>query len=575
MTAHTEHPRPSMRRNSYVNLNGLWDVTFTSTEQLPSDYTGTINVPFSPEAELSGVGRQLQPGEWLHYRRDFTPPDGDGGRVLLHFGAVDHFCRVFVNEREVGSHRGGYLPFTLDVTDSLCDGDNTLQLAVFDPSDTGEQSRGKQKLKAGGMFYTAQSGIWQTVWMERVPECYVKRLDIRPDPRRASVTVCAETSLPAEGAVTLLWQGKEIARGRTGEEIPIPTGFVRFWTPETPYLYDVVVTLPDGDRVESYFALRTFSVEWDKEGILRIFLNGKPYLLHGLLDQGYWKEGLYTAPSDEAMVTDIQTAKDLGFNLLRKHIKIEPERWYYHCDRLGMVVWQDMVNGGGKYPSWFLTYAINVFHPILRRFPDGCYRFFARANGEERAHYYEELAEMVRHLGKHPSIGAWVPFNEGWGQFDAKKATALIRSLDSTRLIDEASGWFDQGGGDMYSIHSYFFPLRVRPKKDRVFALTEFGGISWPCPGHVTTDKVYGYGTAKDKAALTERYRKLMVEKMLPQIKRGLSALVYTQISDVEDEVNGILTYDRDVVKIGEETLKRTSAALFAEFARCTEEELK
>ena len=565
-----------MRRESYVNLNGVWDYAITDCEEFPLSFDGGIVVPFSPEAELSGVGRQLKPNEYLHYRRTFIPPEGQGGRVLLHFGAVDYHSRVFVNGALAGEHKGGYLPFSFDITDLLLDGENSLWLAVTDPSDTAQQARGKQKLKSGGMFYTAQSGIWQTVWMERVADNHISALNITPDAERGTVLV-AVSARDAAGAEVTVRQGEcVITQGVCGSDgqalLSIPSDQLRLWSPEDPYLYDLTVSLRDGDRVESYFALRKFSVERDGKGILRIFLNGKPYLLNGLLDQGYWKEGLYTAPSDEAMVRDIETAKRLGFNLLRKHIKIEPERWYYHCDRLGMVVWQDMVNGGGVYPSWFLTYAINVFHPILRRFPDGNYTFFARTDAEERENYYLELEDMIRHLRNHPSIGAWVPFNEGWGQFDASRASELVRRLDPDRLIDEASGWFDQGGGDMYSIHSYFYPLRVKPQKDRVFALTEFGGISWPCPGHTTTDKVYGYGTAKNREELSERYRKLMEEKMLPQLSRGLSALVYTQVSDVEDEVNGIMTYDREVIKIREDVLVHCAKALAEEFERCTGE---
>ena len=314
----------------------------------------------------------------------------------------------------------------------------------------------------------------------------------------------------------------------------------------------------------------------DAKGILRFTLNGKPYFLNGLLDQGYWPEGLYTPPGDDAMIRDISTMKDMGFNLLRKHIKIEPQRWYYHCDRLGMVVWQDMVNGGGKYKDWFVTTAINVAPKLLRRFPDTkpFYGMFARTDETERRRYYEELAEMVALLESHPCIGCFVPFNEGWGQFDAPKATALIRSLDpQKRPVDETSGWFDQKGGDVDSIHNYFYPLRVKPAQNRVVALSEYGGIAWPCPGHITTEKVYGYGTAKTQEELARRYEKLVLSSVLPQIKRGLSALVYTQVSDVEDEINGIFTYDRQVVKLPGQAALACAKALREEFARCTGKE--
>lgn len=531
-------------------------------------------VPFSPESKLSGVEKQLKPDQWLHYVRWFQPPGGNGGKVILHFGAVDHFCKVWVNHQLVGTHRGGYLPFSMEVTTALLPENNLLQVAVSDPSDSGHQARGKQKLSPGGMFYPAQSGIWQTAWLERVPDNYVERLHITPvfDQKQLEVKVFARR--PEGANVRILCLGDLIAEGCCGKDgqtvITVPQERFYPWSPEDPFLYDLIVALPDGDLVQSYFAFRKFSVKPDINGIPRIFLNDSPYFLHGLLDQGYWKEGLYTPPSDQAMVDDIVMAKELGFNLLRKHVKIEPDRWYYHCDRLGMIVWQDMVNGGGEYASWFVTYAVNVFQPFLRRWKDHNYRLFARTNPDERAHFYQELAEMVELLSVHPCIGAWIPFNEGWGQFDAAKATALIRSLDPTRLIDEASGWFDQGGGDIHSIHNYFYPLRVRPQKARAAALTEYGGISWVHPEHRNCQKTYGYGTAKNAAEFTRRFCNLLENSVLPQIRNGLSALVYTQLSDVEEEVNGLLTYDRQVIKIGADTALRCAEALKQEFRRCT-----
>lgn len=568
-----EYPRPNLKRESYVNLNGYWQYAMTQSVQTPDSYDGDILVPFSPECKCSGVERQLAPDQWLHYRRSFSAPEGEGGRVLLHFGAVDHEASIFVNGISAGMHRGGYLPFSLDITDALSHGENILTVAVTDPSDTGEQARGKQKLARGGMFYTPQSGIWQTVWMERVPDNYIRRIQVTPCRSLDSVRVQIFADRAENARVEVWKEGKFVVSGCCDEggevTVFIPEDSRALWSPEHPNLYELKVSLPDGDRVESYFALRSFSVERDKKGILRMCLNGSPYLLNGLLDQGYWPESLYTPPSDEAMIYDIQTAKNLGFNLLRKHIKIEPERWYYHCDRLGMVVWQDMVNGGGKYPSWFLTYAINICPGLLRYWPDKNYRFFARTDAGERARYYEELGEMVEQLYNHPCIGAWVPFNEGWGQFDAPKATALVRSLDGTRLIDEASGWFDQRGGDFYSIHNYFFPLRISPQKDRIVALTEFGGISWPCPGHVTHEKTYGYGTAGSREEMSEKYRRLMEKKVLPNLSRGLSVLVYTQLSDVEEEVNGILTYDRQVIKVEEDVMRECARRLNEEFERC------
>jgi len=572
-----QYPRPLLERSSWLNLNGTWRYAMTSSADTPAAYDGDILVPFSPEAPLSGVGRQLKPGETLHYFRTFMPPEGDGGRVMLHFGAVDYACEVFINDQPAGRHTGGYLPFSFDITSLLIEGENTLSLTVTDPSDTGHQARGKQKLNRGGMYYTAQSGIWQTVWMERVPDAYITAIRVTPDFENRTARIHVDMGAGSTQGIRLTVSagGETVAVCETdacGEASADLSAAFFPWAPDTPFLYDLIAEHPQGDRAKSYFAMRVFSHEKDARGLWRFTLNAKPILLNGLLDQGYWPEGLYTPPSEEAMLRDIKTMKDMGFNLLRKHIKIEPQRWYYHCDRLGMIVWQDMVSGGGKYADWFVTYAINVAPAILRRFPDGplTRRLFARTDAAERETYYKELEAMIRLLGDHPCIGGWVPFNEGWGQFDAKKATALIRHLDAQgRPIDEASGWFDQGGGDMYSVHNYFYPLRVKARKNRVYALTEFGGIAWPCPGHCSDEKVYGYGTAQDQAELTARFRALMLETIMPQLKKGLSALVYTQVSDVEDEVNGLLTYDREIEKIAIEDVREINDALYAEFERC------
>lgn len=575
----SEYPRPLLQRSSWINLNGNWNHAFTDSPEYPAQWDGSILVPYSPEAPLSGVSRQLKPQEYLHYERTFTADPADGLRTLLHFGAVDHACRVYINGHEVGSHCGGYLPFTFDITDALREGENMLYLCVQDPSDTGDQARGKQKLKRGGMYYTAQSGIWQTVWMEHVPAQHITSLQITPSLSGRSVHIRAHLSDPAawEGAAACVWAGGEklcsAALSETGEcMLSIPEENLHLWSPESPFLYDLTLTLASGDTVKSYFAMREFGVARDRHGLLRFTLNGEFILLHGLLDQGYWPEGLYTPPDDEAMVSDIRSMKDLGFNLLRKHVKIEPQRWYYHCDRLGMIVWQDMPNGGGRYNAWLVTYAINVLPALLRLLPDSMYALLARSDTGERARYYEELAQMVALLDSHPCIGSWCPFNEGWGQFDARKATALIRSLDNqARPVDEASGWFDQGGGDMYSLHNYFYPLRVRRQTKRVAALTEYGGVAWACPGHTSTGATYGYGAAKTQADFCRKYKKLLMDSVLPQLRNGLSALVYTQVSDVEDEINGLLTYDRKVTKLDRETAVACAAALREEFRRVTE----
>ena len=583
-----EYPRPAMRRDSCEILNGPWQYAITQTAEYPAAWQGSILVPYSSEAPASGVGRTLQPGQWLHYHRLFAPPAGEGGRVLLHFGAVDYACAVQVNGHLAGGHRGGYWPFTLDITDLLNGTDrNSLWVAVQDPTSHGTQARGKQTLKPGGMFYPAQSGIWQTVWLERVPDNYIQTLTVTPDYDARTVTVRVHTAKPG-GAVNL-WAmvragGVTIAEDWGSDEadqdgevtLNIPEEHFFPWSPDTPFLYDLTVGTNQGeeagfDTVHSYFALRKWSCAPDAHGVLRFCLNDKPILLNGLLDQGYWPEGLYTPPSDAAVERELSEVKALGFNLLRKHAKIEPQRWYYHCDRLGLIVWQDIVNGGSAYNLWFVTYLTNVLQPLLRRFPDGkaCRRLLSRAKPAGREEYAHELADTVQALRCHPCIACWVPFNEGWGQFDAGKAVQALRTLDGTRLVDEASGWFDQGGGDVHSLHNYFYPLRIRPQK-RTVALSEYGGIAWPMPGHEPPRKTYGYGTAKDRQELTARYKKLQLKTVLPQLEKGLSALVYTQLTDVEDEVNGLFTYDRAAVKPDANAVRSVNAALAAEFARVT-----
>ena len=583
-----EYPRPALRRDSCEILNGPWQYAITQTAEYPAAWQGSILVPYSPEAPASGVGRTLQPGQWLHYHRLFAPPAGEGGRVLLHFGAVDYACAVQVNGHLAGGHRGGYWPFTLDITDLLNGtGRNSLWVAVQDPTGHGTQARGKQTLKPGGMFYPAQSGIWQTVWLERVPDNYIQTLTVTPDYDARTVTVRVHTAKPG-GAVNL-WAmvragGVTIAEDWGSDEadqdgevtLNIPEEHFFPWSPDTPFLYDLTVGTNQGeeaefDTVHSYFALRKWSCAPDAHGVLRFCLNDKPILLNGLLDQGYWPEGLYTPPSDAAVERELSEVKALGFNLLRKHAKIEPQRWYYHCDRLGLIVWQDIVNGGSAYNLWFVTYLTNVLQPLLRRFPDGkaAYSLLSRAKPASRESYQTELKATVEALRCHPCIACWVPFNEGWGQFDAGKAVQALRALDGTRLVDEASGWFDQGGGDVHSLHNYFYPLRIRPQK-RTVALSEYGGIAWPMPGHEPPRKTYGYGTAKDRQELTARYKKLQLKTVLPQLEKGLSALVYTQLTDVEDEVNGLFTYDRAAVKPDANAVRSVNAALAAEFARVT-----
>ena len=537
-----EYPRPQMMRESYRNLNGLWDYAITDTDTCPENWDGKILVPFSPEAELSGVGRTLLPGQYLWYRRELVEMPQTGMRLLLHFGAVDQECRVWLNGRLLGGHTGGYTAFTLDATDALAES-NVLLVAVRDGTDTNELSRGKQKTKRGGIWYTPQSGIWQTVWAEWVPERYISALRITPDAARSCVRVTVQSEY--DGVCYLHFHGRRIG-GFTNRETTIRVENAELWSPEHPKLYDFSAEL-GSDRVESYFALRDTAVGKDSAGRPCLLLNGKPYFHSGVLDQGYYPDGLYTAPSDEAMIYDITLMKRMGFNMLRKHIKIEPMRWYYHCDRLGMLVWQDMMNGGGDYR--LLTISAPLFTHRSRS--DHDYRRFARTDAAGRAAYYTELTEMVTQLYSCPCIVMWVPFNEGWGQFDAAEAVRRIEALDKTRTIDHASGWHDQRIGSIQSLHVYFYPYRYKPDRlGRAVVLSEFGGYQLPVAGHTWNDANFGYKGYKTPEALMEAYRKLFETQILPARRKGLAASVYTQLSDVEDEVNGFVTYDRKVEKL-------------------------
>lgn len=553
----TEYPRPQMRRDSYLNLNGRWEYAITDSDELPRRWDGTILVPFSPESALSGVGRSLQPGQTLWYRREVILPQGfipADGRLLLHFGAVDQETAVYWNGRLLGRHMGGYNAFTLDATDALGPR-NSLVVRVHDDTDASFHSRGKQKTRRGGIWYTPQSGIWQTVWMEAVPRHYIESLRIVPLFDQSAVEVMVRCSQPLQCEATV--DGRTVPF-TSGEPARIPMPDFRAWSPEDPYLYDLSVTLGE-DRVESYFGMRKMEVRADRGGVKRLFLNGEPYFQSGLLDQGYWPDGLYTAPSDEALIYDIQTAKAMGFNLLRKHIKVEPMRWYYHCDRLGMLVWQDMPSGGGKYR--FSTITLPLVTGIHRR--DNHYRAFARASSQGRGEYIDELEEMVGQLFNAPSVVLWVPFNEGWGQFDSTLVMERLRALDPTRPVDPASGWHDQGAGELRSLHVYFKPFRFRrDRRGRALALSEFGGYNLRVDGHCFNQKDYGYRRLPDAAALWRDFSRLYEREVLPAVPKGLCASVYTQLSDVEDELNGLMTYDRRVVKLDADEVRELNERL-------------
>ncbi len=552
-----EYPRPQFRRDSYLNLNGLWSYAIVKEEECPDRLDGEILVPFSPESPLSGVGCQLLPDEYLFYRRSFTLPEGfNRGRVLLHFDAVDQEAWVTVNGQQVGMHVGGYLPFSFDITDALRDGENILTVRVRDVSDVMYYARGKQKLQRGGIFYTAQSGIWQTVWLESVPDDYITRLKLTPLYDDGCIRIETQASGDAQTEIEIYDGGQKIA-GASGADITIKLENFKSWSPESPFLYDLKIR-HGSDSVDSYFAMRKISLGKNAYGYPCMLLNNEPYFHNGLLDQGYYSDGYLTPPSDEAMIHDIQTAKDLGFNMLRKHIKIEPMRWYYHCDRLGMLVWQDMVNGG-EHETFYWTGVTGFLHWHMDDTSRKNYKHAGRLNADGRAMYTRETRETVELLYNVPSIVLWVPFNEGWGQFNAKDAYHLVKSLDSTRLIDHASGWHDQGVGDFNSRHIYFTPIYSR-LDDRPFILSEFGGLGVRAPGHMFTKKIFCYKMYPTKEKITAAYRRLYEKKIIPYTKKGMAASVYTQLTDVEEEINGMMTYDREELKIDADTVRELNA---------------
>lgn len=567
----TEYPRPQMARKNHIILNGIWKYAFTSDDERPVLWDGDIRVPFSPETYLSGVQRQLRPDEYLWYERkliiDRIPMEK---RLLLNFGACDERCRIYVNDTLAGMHSGGYQAFTIDITDCIQIGKNTLRLCVQDKSDTSYHGRGKQMLNNGGMFYTAQSGLWQTVWCEWVPAIYIQELRITPDYDNDSVSVEITSNKHTDSRTGQNFQEKNAENGAipckillfdqnrvAGEQsicvLPEERAVIQMdipdkksWTPEHPFLYDIRIIYGE-DMVESYFGMRIFTAEPDSSGIPRLCLNHQPYFQKGILDQGYYPESLLTPVSDEAMIFDIETAKEKGFNMIRKHCKIEPMRWYYHCDRLGMLVWQDMINGGTTYNLVKTCYIPTVLFP-LRRKRDNDYGYTSRADKNGREEWKKECIETIRQLYNCTSICTWVLFNEGWGQFDAKENTDMVRTVDDTRIIDAHSGWFDQDAGDLKSEHIYFFEL-VAKRSKKPYVISEFGGISLAVPAHTYSDRYFGYGSQGDMEALKSAYDAL--DKRVQELqKEGLCASVYTQLTDIEEEINGIMTYDRKVVKL-------------------------
>lgn len=597
------HPHPQFERSTWESLDGLWEYAVVrpagasearvawKSADAPQVFDGTIRVPFSPEAPLSGVGRRVGPEELLWYRRWFDvpaelaadtaagaaaaprdpgapqAPSAPSHRCLLHFEAVDYACACYVNGIPSGQHVGGYEPFAFDITDALrlsADGRARVELCVWDPNSAGAQPRGKQRLERGGIWYTAQSGIWQTVWLETVPACHVAHLRLNPQVDKKRLVVEAQVAgVPGRGTALvarLYRRGTKVSlatRGVTASgavRMVLPLRELDLWSPEDPALYDLELTC-GADTVRSYCAFRTIEVRPAQDGLPRLYLNGSPLFVRGLLDQGYWPDGLMTAPADEALAFDIQTARDLGFNLLRKHIKVESDRWYWHCDRLGMLVMQDMVCGGGPYSSWHSSYKPTLFMASWGRKEDRSPRALADLGSASRS-YRREWTELCRstvaRLGAHPCIVAWCLFNEGWGQFDARAATEMVRELDASRPIDATSGWYDQRCGDFLSVHNYFRSLRVwrdRARPGRAFLLSEFGGLSCSVPGHRCLEDSYGYEQLDDPAAFAAGVRRVLARADALG-EKGLAGYVYTQLSDVEGETNGLLTYDRRVNKL-------------------------
>jgi hypothetical protein len=539
-----EYPRPQMQRPNWTNLNGLWDYAIVAKEaDRPSKYDGQILVPYPVESALSGVKRALTPAQRLWYRRTFSVPLAKGMRLLVHFGAVDWRTEVWVNGTAVGKHEGGYDPFTFDITDALKaaapSGPATQEIviAVWDPTDSEVHPRGKQVLDPTGIWYTAVSGIWQTVWLEPVPAGHIDAVTMIPDVDGKRLRLTVHASSAGDFTATAKLHGKDVGHitAATDGEVALPLTALELWSSETPTLYDLDVKLKSGDAVTSYFGMRKVEVKKDAAGVDRIFLNGSPKFMIGPLDQGWWPDGLYTAPTDEASRFDIETLKKMGFNMCRKHVKVEPERWYYWCDKLGFMVWQDMPSAMVKSRP---ATAVKRDAPVDAEF-----------TAQEDASFREELRAMMRHLESFPSIVAWVPFNEGWGQHKTDEILKMVKQLDPTRLVDGPSGWEDRGYGDMKDMHKYPGPDMYAPVGGRASVLGEFGGLGWPVEGHLWWDKRnWGYRTYSDQGALIAAYMDAL-GKLEPLIRDGLSAAIYTQTTDVEGEVNGLMTYDRKVIK--------------------------
>jgi len=553
-----EYPRPQLVRDSFYCLNGKWEFCVSSAGKAPTEYTDSIILPFSPESALSGVGKVFPDGSYYHYRRSFVMPEGFvKNRVILNFGAVEQECTVYINGKTAGTHTGGYTSFSLDVTELIAEGENELVVSAYDKLEGNVMPYGKQSLKRGGMWYTPVSGIWQTVWLESVPEAYVKELSVKTE--NSSVCITVNTSKNAKGSVTVHTGEGDIYTVLEDGTASFTVNSPRYWSPEDPYLYYYTVNYGE-DTVNSYFGLRDITIE-EKDGVPRMYLNGKPYFYNGLLDQGYWSDGLFLPATPKGYAEDINTAKELGYNMLRKHIKIEPEQFYYQCDLLGMAVFQDMVNNG-KYSFFFDTALPTV--GIKSKLA-----FWMHRNKAQQKIFEETMLNTVEQLKNHPCIVLWTVFNEGWGQFKAEEMYLKLRKADSTRMIDTASGWYKTKSNDTVSLHVYFKKFRCPKGAKAPVYLSEFGGYSFKPEGHVFNEKdTYGYRMFSDREKYADAVEALYKNEIVPAVEKGLSACVYTQLSDVEDETNGVVTYDRKIVKLRGSEMRNIAKSITEQLPR-------
>ena len=543
----SEYPRPQLYRDSYLSLNGYWDYFISENDELPTSYLGKILVPFSPESPLSEVNRIVKPNEWLFYRLNFSLKDFViKDKVILHFLGVDQIADVYINGKYLGQHIGGFLPFEFDIRSYITADNNELIVKVKDFSDTSYYSRGKQKINRGGIWYTPQSGIYLPVWLESVSSDYIQNIKFTPDIDKSEIIVNI-TSEAKEATMHIFGMDRPID---TNKDMHIKVKDMHLWSNEDPYLYFVKVST-DNDEITSYFAMRKFSLMKDEKGLTRIALNNKPLFMKGVLDQGYYKDGLLTPPSYEDYVKDIELVKSLGFNMIRKHIKIEIPRWYFECDKRGIIVWQDFVNGGENYK--FSTIAFPLITGIHHN--DHNYKKFSRENEKGRKEAIKEFKDTISYLYNSPCIALWTIFNEGWGQFDSKEIYEELKSIDPTRLFDHASGWHDQGVSEVKSYHVYFKNFKIKKKDERAIVLSEFGGFVYPIEGHKQIGKKT-YKSFSNEEEWLKRYKKSIEIDVLKNIPLGLSATVYTQLSDVEDELNGFITYDREVIKVEPNKIK-------------------